>query len=72
MDSVILLDTEGGTWLLAMHKKAPISPRAIFVSFNTSPRYEVTERSSRAIRVAVGVVVTGEDYYPTVWHRNCP
>lgn len=39
----ILLDTLGGTELLAIHKYDPISFRPIFVNFKTSPLNDVTK-----------------------------
>jgi hypothetical protein len=42
--SEILFETLGGTALLAMHKYDPISLRAIFVNFKTSPRKDVTDK----------------------------
>ena len=47
MLSEILLETEGGTPLLAIHRYDPISLRDIFESFKTSPLYELTRKNRK-------------------------
>lgn len=50
MLSEILFETDGGTPLDAMQRYEPISLRESFVSFSTSPPYDVTKFSKNEMK----------------------
>lgn len=56
--TLILLETLGGTPLLAMHKYAPISRREILVSSNDSPSHSSTVRRGMKQKQSVSTSLT--------------
>lgn len=65
--SIILLLTEGGTPLAAMHRYAPISERVTLVRFTTSPSSDVTV--NRNIEKLIKVCVKVKDSFLIKYHQ---